>query len=475
MPPVHGEQGAARLQRGRGQVQRSASGRRRRSSRASRSKTTRSNAVPAGQRPGTGHRSTRTCGNGGGPPGGRLATAAAETSQDSRASHRGASIAVSSPMEQPGSKALAVPRRRQHGHADRVLPALVPAGREPPRVRRRRVLPVEIPAGSRRSSGHRLDSERRPPWPRSTEVRGEPTSAAAPAGPCPRGLQLAGEAVGSPHACAGPARPDSGTRRPRLPGHPRVAADEPSATSRPGRQQAVPARPRWPARPARLVIGVQVPVPRREADVEPCTSARGRAGRVARPRAGQRRCRAAAAARPRSGAPSRPAPWSVSAARRRASARPPRVQPGVRSLAVGDGHQPQPGARAAQQRHAAPPTPEHLVVRVRGHDDALGPPGSRLGRRAALAWPGRRAPARLPAVPGRVAAGLRQSASRARRCASPARPHPLRPRRARPGRSVQISFRVMLPQVDGEIGDCAGVRRRHDTADPRPGRGPPGS
>ena len=33
-------------------------------------------------------------------------TAAAETSHDSRASHRGASIAVSSPMEQPGSNAL---------------------------------------------------------------------------------------------------------------------------------------------------------------------------------------------------------------------------------------------------------------------------------------------------------------------------------------------------------------------------------
>ena len=72
---------------------------------------------PAGHSAGSGARSTRTCGRS------RVRraaarTAAAATSQDSRRSQRRASIAVSTPMEQPGSKAL---RYRRAGSSARLI------------------------------------------------------------------------------------------------------------------------------------------------------------------------------------------------------------------------------------------------------------------------------------------------------------------------------------------------------------------
>jgi len=179
--------------------------------------------------------------------------------------------------------------------------------------------------------------------------------------------ELAGEAVdGCALAPGGPGRQRHPDRS--LPGHPRVTRMGPvPRPDRIGQQPGARGRAR-PARgaPRSLVVGVQVPVPRRQAHLE--------TGYELAERLAYLRFPAAHAG------VGYPQPHDLGrgaeAAQRRGRLRralfgqlPGRhlVHAGVGGLAVGDGHQPQPDAGGGQHGQQTADA-EHLVVRVRGYD-----------------------------------------------------------------------------------------------------------
>ena len=241
---------------------------------------------------------------------------------------------------------------------------------------------------------------------------------------------VAGE-VGDDAGGAAPARgrgpgPRSGwrsSRSPRASWRPRAAAagraapgprapgdrrGRPSATSRPGSRQ-VRGLARRAARPAASWSGCRSRVPRGEAQRRNPR----RAGRSAAASSSSR------AASPVSGSRSRitSAASGAEGAQRGGGLRgPPRCERGrggvapVRALAVGDRHQPQPGARRRQQRDQAAGA-EHLVVGVRGHDHGTRTPtrpvepgaGQRAQPRPGRPGPPRRCRARRWDAGGRLA------------------------------------------------------------------------
>ena len=242
-------------------------------------------------------------------------------------------------------------------------------------------------------------------------------------------------------------------------------------------------RARRQRNPQRLVpghpgIGGGGPVPHPDGVA---AAARGAARRAARPAASWSGCRspshgarhtskpaisgASAAASsssrpasPASGSPSRitsavPAPRArsaaaVSAVRRRCQHGRVGVAP-VRALAVGDRHQPQPCARRGEHRYQAAGA-EYLVVRVSGHHHGAchAEQGLSTWRRAA-----RSAAARQPRCPRLCPARRSGCGTAAGRLTTrlPCSATQLAKQR-------QVTLGVMLAQVDGEIGDRAGVR-----------------